>query len=160
MPLVYRTVGQQLAQSADSYGDREAIVSCGQQKRLTYRQLIEQADRLAAGYRKLGLQRGDRIGIWSPNSVEWYVTMMAAARAGLVSVALNPAYQPPEIAYGLKKVGIKAIFAVDAHRNQRYYEMLRGLMPELGANALGRPLACEEFSDLTTVVIDSAEKFP
>lgn len=151
-PLVYRTIGQQLERAARLYGDREAVVACAQHQRLTYAQVLEQADRLAAAFVRLGLRRGDRIGIWSPNSVEWYVSMMAAARAGLVTVALNPAYQAPEIGYCLKKVGMRAIYAAGVHKERSFYEVLRQVVPEIGDAVDGR-VQSAEYGDLQTVVI-------
>ncbi|KAI8042070.1 hypothetical protein M5D96_003370 [Drosophila gunungcola] len=104
-PLVYRTIGQELELSVAKYGDVEAIVSCHERKRYTFKELLREADALAAGFRKLGLQRGDAIGLWAPNFMHWYLGMMGAARAGLTSVGLNPAYQGPEMAYCLNKPG-------------------------------------------------------
>lgn len=87
-PLIYRTIGQQLASAVDRFGDREAVVSCEQNVRYTFAQVLEKADRLAAGYRVLGLERGDLFGIWAPNSAEWYFNTLAAARAGLTVASL------------------------------------------------------------------------
>lgn len=113
---------------------------------------------MAAGYRRLGLQKGDCIGIWSPNTTEWYLTMMAAARAGLVSVALNPAYQASEIAYCIRKVGIKAIFAAETFKSQNYYAILKSIIPELETTSCGGQIKSEYFQSLQTVVIDSQTK--
>lgn len=137
-----------------------------------------QADRIAAGFLKLGLCRGDRIGIWSPNSTEWYLSMMAAARAGLISVfvvlisfriyylilfmgqvALNPAYQGREIAYCIKKVGIKAIIAPETHKTQNYYEILTKIVPEIPSAMNGR-IESNEFNSLKSLIIDAKSKMP
>ena len=66
--------------------------------------LIFQRDRLAAGLISLGIERGDRVGIWSLNNLEWVLTMMAAARIGATVVNLNPAYQKEEVEQAIKKV--------------------------------------------------------
>jgi len=80
------TIGQLLERSAGKYGDNEAVVVIHQQIQKTFTQLLEEADQLAAGFRSLNLEKGDRLGIWGPNSYEWYLTQWAAARAGLVLV--------------------------------------------------------------------------
>lgn len=83
--------------------------------------------------------------------------MMAAARAGLVSVALNPAYQSNEIAYCILKSGVKAIFAAETFKSQDYYAILKSIIPELETTTDGR-VNSEKFSSLRTVVIDSQAK--
>lgn len=107
-PLVYRTLSEHFELSAKRYGNREAIVSCHEQKRYTYAEALDKVfvivytecmqdctekrvpnkkvNRLASGFINIGLNKGDRIGIWSPNSAQWYITLLAAAKAGLVSV--------------------------------------------------------------------------
>ena len=79
--------------------------------RLTWRQLADQVDALAAGFVALGLERGDRIGIWSLNRPEWTLTQFAAAKAGLILVTINPAYRLRELEYALTKVGCKACWS-------------------------------------------------
>ena len=86
IPLLGLTIGQLLERSADKYGDNEAVVVVHQKIHKTFTQLLEEADQLAAGFRSLKLEKGDRLGIWGPNSYEWYLTQWAAARAGLVLV--------------------------------------------------------------------------
>lgn len=160
-PLVYRTIGQQLERAARLYGDREAIVSCAQGKRLTYAQLLNQADRIAAGFSVLGLRFGDRFGIWSPNSVEWYVMLMACARAGLIAATLNPAYQTNEMSYCLRKIQINGMYAADTHKTQCYYDMLSVIVPELGqSDDNGCRIQSDEFPDLHSVIIDSKRNYP
>lgn len=85
-PMVGLTMGQLVNRSADKYHDREAIVSCHQGVRKTFAELKGDIDRLAAGFISLGLRRGDRIGIWGPNTYEWFITQFAVGKAGLVLV--------------------------------------------------------------------------
>src|SRR5262245_10214353 len=92
-PLLYKTVGQVLDEAAAKYGDRDALIVRDQKVRLTYRELSEQAESFAAGLLNLGLEPGDRVGIWAPNRHEWVVTQFATARAGLILVNINPAYR-------------------------------------------------------------------
>lgn len=103
VPLLYKTVGQALEDAATRYGDRPALIVRHQNIRWTYRQLNEAAERFAAGLLKLGLEPGDRVGIWSPNRHEWVVTQFATAKAGLVLVTINPAYRIAELEFALNK---------------------------------------------------------
>ncbi|XP_016972264.1 medium-chain acyl-CoA ligase ACSF2, mitochondrial [Drosophila rhopaloa] len=154
-PLVYRTIGQQLEMTAASHGDVEAIVSCHEGKRYTFKTLLREADALAAGFRKLGLQRGDAIGLWAPNFMHWYLGMMGAARAGLTSVGINPAFQGPEMAYCLNKVNIKAIIAPETFKSQNYYEILREICPEIPDAEPGK-IKSQKFPHLQSLIIDSS----
>ena len=79
--------------------------------RWTYRELQRRVDDLALGLMRLGLEPGDRLGIWSPNCAEWVLTQFATAKAGLVLVNINPAYLGRELEYALNKVECKALIA-------------------------------------------------
>lgn len=150
---MYRNLGQQLSITADRFGDREAIVSCHENVRLTYSQALVKADKLAAAFESLGLQRGSRVGIWSPNRANWFVSMMAAARAGLVLVALNPAYQIPEMEYCLNKVQVEAIVVPEQFKSQHYVQMLTQMLPEMGSCRPGE-IRNEKLPHLRTVIVD------
>ena len=108
-PLVEQTIGQALTEAAGKYGDREAIVSVHQAARVTYRELNAEAEAIGAGLLSLGLEPGDRVGIWAPNCVEWTLVQFATAKAGLILVNINPAYRLFELEYALKKVGCRAL---------------------------------------------------
>lgn len=155
-PLVFRTIGQQLELSASDFGSTEAIVSAHEDKRYTFGSLLPEVDRLAAGFRKLGLKKGDAIGIWSPNYIHWYLTFLASARAGLTSVGLNPAFQHLEMEYCLKKVDIKAIVAPESFKTTNYYEILRDICPELAESEPGK-IRSEKFPHLHSVIINSKQ---
>ncbi|XP_059609390.1 medium-chain acyl-CoA ligase ACSF2, mitochondrial-like [Phlebotomus argentipes] len=157
-PLVYRTIGQELARVADECGDREAIVSVDEQKRLTFAQIRSEADRLAAGFQTLGLARGDRVGIWAPNVISWPVVMFAAARAGIILVALNPAYEAAEMQFCLQKVGIKTLVTSESFRSQSYHEKLLKIVPELEKSS-GK-IHSSKFPSLSSIIIDSEKHFP
>src|SRR4029077_16904261 len=105
---------------------------------LSYGELREAADRLAAGLLTLGLQPGDRIGIWSPNNSEWVLTQFATAKAGLILVNINPAYRIAELEYALNKVGCKALVLAERFKTSDYVGMLRELAPELGHATPGK----------------------
>ena len=86
-PLKYTTIGQLLQETADKFGERKAVVSVHQNEFLTFFELLQKADKLAAAFKLLNLEKNDRLGIWAPNLLEWYITMMGCARAGLIAVS-------------------------------------------------------------------------
>ena len=86
-PLKYITIGQLLEETANKFGERKAIISLHQNESLTFSELLQRADKLAAALKILNLEKSDRLGIWAPNLSEWYITMMACARAGLIGVS-------------------------------------------------------------------------
>ncbi|RWA46348.1 AMP-binding protein [Cupriavidus sp. UYMSc13B] len=137
IPLSEQTVPELLAQTVAGYPEREAVAFREQGVRWNWREFSDAVDALAAGLHTLGLERGDRVGIWSPNRVEWLVTQFATARLGLVLVNINPAYRLSELEYALNKVGVKAIVAAEAFKTSRYLEMLQVLAPELATCAPG-----------------------
>ncbi|XP_063922118.1 medium-chain acyl-CoA ligase ACSF2, mitochondrial-like isoform X1 [Zophobas morio] len=130
-PLKYITIGQLLQETASKFGDRKAVISVHQNEFLTFSELLQKADKLAATLKNLNLEKGDRLGLWVPNLVEWYVTKMASARAGLITVCLNPVLEAPEIEYCVNKTGIKALVCADEFKHHDYYESLLSIAPEL-----------------------------
>ena len=128
-PLLYRTVGDVLAAAAERWPLREALIVRHQGVRLSYRELDEQVSRLARALLAAGLAPGDRVGIWSPNNLEWVLTQFATARAGLILVNINPSYRVTELEYALRKVGCRALIFAPRFRSSDYAEMLRSLLP-------------------------------
>jgi fatty-acyl-CoA synthase len=131
--LLDLTIGELLDRAAALHGDRPALVVRHQGTRWNYRELNEAATRFAAGLTALGLDPGDRIGIWSPNNTEWVVTQFGAAKAGLILVNINPAYRLAELEYCLNKVGCRALILAASFKSSDYLGMIRALAPELGA---------------------------
>jgi fatty-acyl-CoA synthase len=136
-PLIGDTIGAHFDRIVDRSGERVALIVRHQQIRWTYHELKEQVDRFAAGLLALGLKRGDRIGIWSPNNAEWVVTQFATAKAGLILVNINPAYRLAELEYALNKVGCVALVTAARFKGSDYHAMLHELAPELGTAAPG-----------------------
>lgn len=130
-PLLGVTIGEQLDLTAARFPDNEALVVPHQGVRWRYGEFKEQVDRLAAGLLALGLEPGDRIGIWSPNNSEWALTQFAAAKAGLILVNINPAYRLAELEYALNKVECRALVTAESFKSSRYIDMLRQLAPAL-----------------------------
>ncbi|WP_436643305.1 AMP-binding protein [Microbaculum sp. FT89] len=159
VPLRRVTIPQMFAETVSRFGPREAAVFRASNRRFTYYELDREIDRLASGLLALGLEKGDRIGIWSPNRPEWLITQFATARIGLIMVNINPAYRLSEVEYALNKVGCKALIAADRFRKSDYLGMIATLAPELAACRPGA-LRAERLPALRSVVRLGSEKTP
>ena len=130
-PLIGQTIGRYFDDACARHGQREALVVRHQNVRLTYAELKLKVDALACGLRRLGLEPGERVGIWSQNNLEWTLTQFATAKAGLVLVNINPAYRRSELEYALNKVACRALILSPAFKSSDYLAMLADLAPEL-----------------------------
>lgn len=130
-PLLFKTISNILKDAAIATPENEAVVSVHQNKRLSYREFDAQVTKVAAGLLSLGLELGERVGIWSPNNVEWAIAQFATARAGIVLVNINPAYRPAELEYVLNKVECAALILADKFKTSDYVEMLREVAPHV-----------------------------
>jgi len=135
--LIGETIGSYLAGIARQHGDRDALIVAHQGIRWTYRELLERVNRCAAGLLQLGLQPGDRVGIWSQNCAEWVVTQFATAQAGLIMVNINPAYRRSELEYVLDKVQCRALILAPRFKSSDYLAILREVVPEIDHAAPG-----------------------
>ncbi|MEK0082944.1 AMP-binding protein [Benzoatithermus flavus] len=151
VPLIGETIGVHLDRVVARWGDRTALVVREQGVRWTYAELKERVDAFAAGLLALGLEPGDRVGIWSPNNAEWVITQFATAKAGLILVNINPAYRVHELEYALNKVGCRALITATRFKTSDYLAMLREIAPELGSSHPGR-LKSERLPRLETVI--------
>ena len=150
-PLLGSTIGKFFDYAAGRYAEREAVVSIHQQVRFTYSELAERVNKLAKAFISAGFQKGDRIGIWSPNNVQWLITQYATAKAGLILVTINPAYRSHELAYVLRQSGCKGLILQNNLRSSNYEQMLCELCPELPNVSTGK-LVSIEYEHLTTII--------
>ena len=150
-PLLGSTIGKFFDYAAGRYAEREAVVSIHQQVRFTYSELAERVNKLAKAFISAGFQKGDRIGIWSPNNVQWLITQYATAKAGLILVTINPAYRSHELAYVLRQSGCKGLILQNNLRSSNYEQMLCELCPELSNVSTGK-LVSMEYEHLTTII--------
>ncbi|NNE85485.1 MAG: AMP-binding protein [Alphaproteobacteria bacterium] len=151
--LLGGTIPEHFADVCRQHGDAEAIVCAFQNRRLTYAQLAEEIDRVACGLVALGFGKGDRIGVWSTNNVEWLLLQMATARIGAVLVNINPANRPRELAYALERSQVQGLFTIPAFRTSEYVEMLTELVPELKNADPTEDLSSKALPDLRRVVV-------
>jgi fatty-acyl-CoA synthase len=126
--LIGETIGAFFDRTVETHRDREALVVRHQNVRWTWGELGRRVDDLAAGLLSLGLERGDRIGIWSPNRYEWTLAQFATAKAGLVLVNVNPAYRRAELEYAMNKVECKTLILAPALKTSNYLEIASDLM--------------------------------
>ncbi len=127
-PLLEQTIGDSLELAAGRWPSSEALVSCHQGARYTWAELKSAADAFAEGLLTLGLRRGDRVGIWSPNCVEWTIAQFSTARCGMILVNINPAYRASELEYTLQKVGVKALICANSFKTSDYVAMVEKLI--------------------------------
>src|SRR5260370_32213808 len=130
-PLIGDAIGVHFDRAVAGWHEADALVVRHQGIRWTYSDLQREVDALAAGLLALGLERGDRVGIWSPNNAEWVVTQFATAKAGIILVNVNPAYRLTELEYAVNKQGCKALITAAAFKSSDYLSMLYRLVPEL-----------------------------
>jgi fatty-acyl-CoA synthase len=135
--LIGDTIGQAFDRTVARFPDREALVVPYQDVRWSWSELGRRVDALAAGLLAIGLQPGDRIGIWAPNCSEWTLTQFATAKAGLILVNINPAYRRAELEYALNKVECKALVLAPALKTSDYLAILNDLAPELAHSTPG-----------------------
>lgn len=130
VPLIEQSLGDFFDDMAARQGEREALVSVHESKRLSYLGLQREANRLASALLGLGLAPGDRVGIWSHNNVAWVLMQIATAKVGIILVNINPAYRTAELEYALNKVACKALVTMPQFKTSDYLGMLRELGPQ------------------------------
>ncbi|GGF31524.1 AMP-binding protein [Aliidongia dinghuensis] len=158
VPLIGETIGRHFDRAVARWGALDGLIVRHQGVRWTYRELAERVDALAAGLLTLGLEPGDRIGIWSPNNAEWVQLQFASAKAGLILVTINPAYRLAELEHALTLSGCKALVTASRFKSSDYLAMLRDLAPEL-ATAKPNELQAKSLPDLRAVIhLDPAEQ--
>ena len=150
-PLLYETIGACVERIAATYPDKEALVVRHQNIRWTFSEYKSRIDALAAGLVRLGVEPGDRVGIWSPNRVEWCLTQFATAKIGAIMVCINPAYRPYELEYALNKVKCQTIITAAQFKTSEYLQMLQEMAPELATCEPGE-LKSIKLPHLTTVI--------
>lgn len=156
-PLLGTTIGEKFDQACAQYAEQDAVVSVQQNIRLTYKELQQQVNAFACSLLKLGLKKGDRLAIWSPNCVEWTITQFAAFKAGIILVNLNPAYKSSELEYVLNKVSCVGLVIAPAFKTSDYQEILCKIAPEL-CNSNEKILSCVRLPHLKHVIKISDEQ--
>ncbi|HEX2849670.1 MAG TPA: AMP-binding protein [Acidimicrobiales bacterium] len=131
IPLLGETIGANLARTVGAHPDDEALVSRHQGVRYTYAELDRAVDEIAAGLLSLGLEKGDRLGIWSPNCAEWVLLQYATARLGVILVNINPAYRTSELEYVLRQSSCSVLVSATTFKTSDYRSMVEEVRPSL-----------------------------
>ncbi|XP_075889197.1 medium-chain acyl-CoA ligase ACSF2, mitochondrial-like [Nelusetta ayraudi] len=150
--LLHHTVSQSLDSSAQRWPDREAVIFLQDGIRKTFSQFQHDVDKVAAGLLAVGLSPGDRLGVWGPNTYEWILFQFASAKAGIIMVSLNTAYQAREVDFALKKVQCKAVVCPTTFKTQNYCDMLREICPEISTSN-ERMIKSSRLPDLRMVIV-------
>ena len=132
-PLLGETIGENLERTAARVPDNLALVSRHQNRRYTYAEFNAAVDEVARGLLALGLEAGDRIGIWSPNCAEWVLVQYATAKVGVILVNINPAYRTSELAYAVNQSGCRMLIAARAFKTSNYEAMIEEVRPDFAA---------------------------
>ena len=128
--LLEETIGANLERTVAAYADREALVECASGRRWTWAELDRDVDALARGLIGAGLRKGDRVGIWGPNSAEWTIVQLATARAGAVLVNVNPSYRTHELSYVVNQSGMRMLVSATSFRTSDYRAMIEETTPQ------------------------------
>ncbi len=159
VPLLGLAIGDMFDQTAEKYPDRPALIARQQNIRLSYRELQAQVNQCARGLLHLGIRKGQRVGIWSPNRSEWCITQFATSKIGAILVNINPSYRMQELEYVLNQSGCSALVIAPQFKTSDYTGMVKSLAPELDTCEAGQ-LKAAKLPALTTVIRLSPEQLP
>jgi fatty-acyl-CoA synthase len=159
-PLRFTTIPALLDEAVAHHGARDAAIFVADNLRLSWHDLKNQADRVAAGLLALGVARGDRVGIWAPNCVEWLLTQFGTARIGAILVNINPAYRTSELEYALNKVQCKVLIMARSVKSSDYVAMMEELAPEVDRPRSGDRLQLLRFAHLQQIVLTGNGALP
>ncbi len=158
-PLLGLTIGDMFDHTTNLYPDSPALISRHQHIRLTYRELQAQINQCAKGLLHLGIEKGQRVGIWSPNRAEWTILQFATSKIGAILVNINPSYRVHELEYVLKQSGCTMLVFSPQFKSSNYTQMVVDLLPELNTGEPGK-IQSAKFPDLTTLIRLGDEKLP
>jgi len=128
--LIEETIGDSFERTVASYGDSEALVEFASGRRWTYAELDRDVNAFARGLMAVGIEKGDRVGIWSPNCAEWTITQYACAKIGAILVNLNPSYRTHEFSYAVNQSGLRLLVCAESFKTSNYREMVEETAPK------------------------------
>ncbi len=123
--LLEETIGANLERTVASYADREALVERASGRRWTWAELDRDVDAVARGLIGAGIEKGDRVGIWGPNSAEWTLVQLATAKVGAILVNVNPSYRTHELAYVVNQSGMRMLVSATSFKTSDYRAMIQ-----------------------------------
>jgi fatty-acyl-CoA synthase len=155
VPLIGRTIGDDLAATVARLPDHEALVDVPTGRRWTYAELDVSVDRVASALLHDGVAKGDRVGIWSPNCAEWVLVQYATARIGAVLVNINPAYRTHELQYVLNQSSIRLLIAAPSFKTSDYAAMIEEVRAECPALQAVVLLGSERWESAASAKVDA-----
>ena len=132
-PILEQTIGANFEEIVRRNPGGEALVDVAQGRRWTYGELNAKVDLIARGLMALGIEAGDRVGIWAPNCAEWTIVQYATAKIGAILVTINPAYRTHELAYVLNQSGVCTLISATAFKTSDYVAMVDEVRPKCEA---------------------------
>ncbi|GCB00076.1 AMP-binding protein [Mycolicibacterium sp. NCC-Tsukiji] len=130
-PILEETIGANFERTVAAHPDTLALVDRGQGLRYTYAELNAEVDLIARGLMARGVDKGDRVGVWSPNCAQWIVTQLATAKIGAILVNVNPAYRVHELAYALNQSGMRVLVSATSFKTSDYAAMIDDVRPQV-----------------------------
>lgn len=158
-PLSGETIGQCLTRVAREHAESDGVVSLHQNQRFTWGEFGRVVNRAAKAMLKLGIERGERVAIWSINNYEWVVAQFATAKIGAVLVNINPAYRTHELEYALRESRSKVLLLIDSFKRSHYLDMFYEVCPEVNDCRAGA-LESWRFPHLKSIVFIGSEEHP
>ncbi len=132
------TIGELLDEAVAKNPDGDAVVYVDRKMRLTYREFSEQVDRMAKGLMALGVQKGEKVGIWATNVPFWVTLQFATAKIGAILLTVNTSYKSEELRYLMSQSECENLFIIDGYRDTDYVQTVYDLVPELKTQERGR----------------------
>ncbi|TKR89148.1 hypothetical protein L596_013292 [Steinernema carpocapsae] len=159
IPYVHASVSDCFLKGVEQVPDRDLFIFKNENIRKSYQDVWHDSVQLSKGLIKLGIRKGDRVGIWGPNYYEWVTTQLATAMAGFILVNINPAYQYEELQYSLRKVGVKALITPPKFSYSDYYSSLTAIIPTLATAKEGvGHIDCHNLPEMAHLIIFGNEK--
>ncbi|WP_454952848.1 AMP-binding protein [Capnocytophaga granulosa] len=122
--LLGETIDENLKKTVAKYADQEALICSHQNYRATYKEFYDQVVEVAKGLIALGVKRGERVGVWSPNCYQWTLLQYATAKIGVILVNINPAYRTSELIYVINQSGLSVMFSALQFKSSNYKKMM------------------------------------
>src|SRR6476620_9285308 len=130
VPLIHETIGDNFERLVARFPYHDGLIEAaavpgGEARRWSYTKMNDDVDRLARALLAVGVEKGDRVGIWSPNCAEWTILQYATAKVGAILVNVNPAYRSHELEFVVRQNGMRMLVAAPSDKNSDYVAMAR-----------------------------------
>lgn len=159
MEIRRTTVGDLLNEVASKFPDHEALVDISKGVRFSYREFLSVVNRMAKGFLKLGIKKGEHVALWAPNCWEWIVAEFAIAKIGAVLVSVDTNYQTQQLEYLLRQSDSRSLIMTEGLMGSEYIEIIRELCPEVENSNPGQ-LNSRNLPELKHLILISERSYP